>query len=95
MVVEPVLTSLDGSCLRNPQGTWHHIGTTRMATDPREGVVDINCRVHELDNLFVAGSSVFPAAGNHSPTFTILALAARLTEHIIDEFSSARIGHAA
>ena len=92
MVVEPLLTSLDGSCLNNPQGTWHHIGTTRMATDPREGVVDINCRVHELDNLFVAGSSVFPAAGNHSPTFTILALTARLTGHIIDEFSRARIG---
>ncbi len=95
MVVEPVLTSLDGSCLSNPLGTWHHIGTTRMATDPREGVVDINCRVHELDNLFVAGSSVFPAAGNHSPTFTILALAARLTEHIIAQFSSARTSNAA
>ena len=89
-VVEPLPAALDGSCLSNNlSGTWHHIGTTRIAANPRQGVVDANCRVHGVDNLFVAGSSVFPTAGNHSPTFTILALTARLAEHIVGQFSSA------
>jgi choline dehydrogenase-like flavoprotein len=90
MVVEPLPSALDGSWLSSPKGTWHHIGTTRMAADPRQGVVDVNCRVHTLNNLFVAGSSVFPTAGNHSPTFTILALTARLAEHVVGEFKRGR-----
>jgi choline dehydrogenase-like flavoprotein len=60
----------------------HHIGTTRMHHDPRFGVVDANCRVHGVANLFVAGSSVFPTGGFANPTLTIVALAARLAEHI-------------
>jgi choline dehydrogenase-like flavoprotein len=95
MVVEPLPGALDGSCLSSPKGTWHHIGTTRMAADPRQGVVDVNCRVHGLNNLFVAGSSVFPTAANHSPTFTILALTARLAEHVVGEFRKGRVGFAA
>ena len=43
-------------------GNWHHEGTTRMHADPSAGVVDTDCRVHGLDNLYVAGSSVFPAS---------------------------------
>jgi hypothetical protein len=61
-------------------GTAHHMGTTRMADDPREGVVDSNCRVHGIDNLHVAGSSVFPTGGWAFPTFTIVALSRRLAE---------------
>jgi choline dehydrogenase-like flavoprotein len=60
----------------------HHIGTTRMSADPREGVVDANLKVHSLNNLYVAGSSVFPSAGISNPTFTIVALAIRLAEHL-------------
>ena len=60
----------------------HHIGTTRMHHDPRFGVVDANCRVHGVAYLFVAGSSVFPTGGFANPTLTIVALAARLAEHI-------------
>jgi hypothetical protein len=60
----------------------HHIGTTRMSTDPREGVVDQNCKVHGLDNLFIAGSAVFPTSGHANPTLTIVALAIRLAAHV-------------
>lgn len=60
----------------------HHMGTTRMSTDPRSGVVDPDCRVHDIDNLYVASSSVFPTAGYANPTLTILALALRLADHV-------------
>jgi choline dehydrogenase-like flavoprotein len=61
---------------------WHHMGTTRMSDDPRDGVVDRDCRVHGWDNLFVAGSSVFPTSGTAGPTLTIVALASRLAAHL-------------
>jgi choline dehydrogenase-like flavoprotein len=61
---------------------WHHMGTTRMSADPRQGVVDPNCRIHGMSNLFVAGSSVFPTGGSSTPTFTIVALALRLADHL-------------
>ena len=60
----------------------HHMCTTRMATSPSEGVVDTDLRVHGLANLYVAGGSVFPVAGTAPPTFTIVALAARLADHL-------------
>jgi len=60
----------------------HHMGTTRMSGDPTRGVVDTNCQVHGVDNLFVAGSSVFPTSGAANPTYTILALALRLAEFL-------------
>ena len=60
----------------------HHIGTTRMSTDTRHGVVNADCRVHGVQNLYVAGSSVFPTAGSDMPTFTIVALAIRLADHV-------------
>lgn len=63
-------------------GLPHYIGTTRMADDPREGVVDRNCAVHGMENLYVAGSSVFPTAGQANPTLTIVALALRLAKHL-------------
>jgi choline dehydrogenase-like flavoprotein len=61
---------------------YHHMCTTRMAADPAEGVVDGDCRVHELDNLWVAGSSVFATPGTATPTYTIVALAIRLADHL-------------
>jgi choline dehydrogenase-like flavoprotein len=64
----------------------HHLGTTRMDDDPRSGVVDRNCRVHGVGNLFVAGSSVFPTgAGWANPTLTIIALALRLGDHLASD----------
>ena len=64
------------------EGTWHHMGTTRMHDSPKYGVVDRNCRVHGMSNLFVAGSSVFPTGGYANPTLTVLALACRLADHV-------------
>jgi len=63
-------------------GGKHHMGTTRMHADPKEGVVDPDCRVHGLANLYVAGSSVFPTSGYANPTLTIVALALRLADHL-------------
>jgi choline dehydrogenase-like flavoprotein len=64
------------------RGCWHHMGTARMADDPHRGVVDAQCRVHGMENLFIAGSSVFPTCGSDMPTITIVALALRLADHI-------------
>lgn len=60
----------------------HHMGTTRMSRDPRDGVVDENCRVHGIDNLFIAGGSVLPTSGVMMVTFNILTLAFRLASHL-------------
>jgi choline dehydrogenase-like flavoprotein len=60
----------------------HHIGTTRMNDDPKQGVVDRHGRVHGMANLYVAGSSVFPTAGVSNPTLTIVALSLRLAERL-------------
>jgi choline dehydrogenase-like flavoprotein len=67
---------------KGPEGSFHHCGTTRMHVDPKEGVVDANCRVHSVSNLFVAGSSVFPTIGYANPTLTIVALTIRLADHL-------------
>mgnify|MGYP003630971772 CR=1 FL=1 len=64
----------------------HHMGTTRMSDDPRKGVVDANCKVHGIDNLYVAGSSVFTTSATVNPTLTLLALAMRLADHIDQTF---------
>jgi choline dehydrogenase-like flavoprotein len=63
-------------------GNWHHLGTTRMHHDPARGVVDENCRVHEMSNLYIAGGSVFPTGGYANPSLTIVALALRLADHL-------------
>ncbi|HJW57113.1 MAG TPA: GMC family oxidoreductase, partial [Burkholderiaceae bacterium] len=74
------------------EGTWHHMGTTRMHDSPKCGVVDRNCQVHGMTNLYVAGSSVFPTAGANFPTITIAALALRLSEHIAGELNAPAAG---
>lgn len=60
----------------------HQIGTTRMADDPRRGVVDRDCRVHGTSDLYVASASVFPSSGQANPTHTIAALGLRLSERL-------------
>jgi len=60
----------------------HHMGTARMHADPRRGVVDANCQVHGVHNLFVAGSSVFPTYGASNPTLNMLALTLRLADRL-------------
>jgi choline dehydrogenase-like flavoprotein len=63
-------------------GGEHLMGTTRMSKDPKQGVVDRDCRVHGMANLFVAGSSLFPTAGGATPTLMLVALALRLADHL-------------
>jgi choline dehydrogenase-like flavoprotein len=65
-----------------PNGSFHHCGTTRMDDNPKNGVVNENCRVHGMSNLFVAGSSIFPTIGYANPTLTIVALTVRLADHV-------------
>jgi choline dehydrogenase-like flavoprotein len=73
------------------EGGKHPTGTTRMHDHPGQGVVDRNLQVHGLNNLFVAGSSVFPTGGYANPTLTIVALSLRLADHIAsDMFSHGR-----
>lgn len=67
----------------------HHMGTTRMSSDPRHGVVDADCRVHGIDNLYVAGSSVFPTGGAANPTLGIVVLSLRLGRHLRDTMQGA------
>ena len=63
-------------------GGRHHMGTTRMHKDPKQGVVDENSAVHGVPNLYIAGSSVFPTSGSANPTLTLVALALRLADHL-------------
>lgn len=60
----------------------HSMGGTRMSVDPETGVVDPDCKVHGVENLFVAGSSVFPTSSHVNPTLTIAALSIRLADHL-------------
>jgi choline dehydrogenase-like flavoprotein len=67
---------------RNIHGGWHHMGTTRMNTDPKQGVVDEHCRIHGVHNLFVAGASVFPTSGYANPVLTTVAMVMRLADRV-------------
>jgi choline dehydrogenase-like flavoprotein len=60
----------------------HHIGTTRMSREPEHGVVDPECRIHGVSNLFVASSSVFPTSSQANPTLTIVAFGARIASYL-------------
>jgi choline dehydrogenase-like flavoprotein len=58
-----------------------------MADDPRKGVVDADCKVHGISNLYVAGSSVFTTSSTVNPTLTVVALALRLADHVQARFA--------
>ena len=68
-------------------GGYHHMGTTRMGSNVNESVVDQDCKYHQLNNLYIAGSSVFPTSGSTNPTLTIVALALRLAETLKNKMS--------
>ena len=61
---------------------WHHMGTTRMSASPEDGVVDKNCQVFGVSNLYIAGSSVFSTSSYANPTFNLVALALRLADYL-------------
>jgi choline dehydrogenase-like flavoprotein len=74
--------TLEEDLLRFGAYGGHHVGTTRMGSDPRTSVVDSNSAVHGVANLFIASSSVFPTSSQANPTMMIVAQALRLTQHI-------------
>jgi choline dehydrogenase-like flavoprotein len=67
----------------------HHIGTARMGSDVRTSVVDADCRIHSVRNLYVAGSAVFPTSGQANPTLTLIALSLRLGKHLCERLGAA------
>ena len=80
--INELLLEPDQKWIENLDWFGHHLGTTRMSLGPRTGVVDRDCRVHGVDNLFVSSAAVFPTGGYADPTLTIVALAVRLADHI-------------
>jgi choline dehydrogenase-like flavoprotein len=76
----PLLTDIEARPVYGDAG--HPMGATRMSPDPSRGVVDADARVHGIENLYVAGTSVFPVSGHANPTLTLVALAFRLADHL-------------
>lgn len=75
-------THCDANLVEIAEASRHHMGATRMHEDPTKGVVDSNCQVHGVNNLFIAGTSVFPTGGLANPTLTVMALAIKMADHI-------------
>ncbi|MEA3523261.1 MAG: GMC family oxidoreductase [Campylobacterota bacterium] len=67
-------------------GGPHHMCTTRMSSSPKDGVVDVNHKVFGIDNLYMAGSSVFSTTGHINPTFSIVQMSLRLADHLNRQF---------
>ena len=63
-------------------GTAHQAGTCRFGADPASSVLDLDCKAHELDNLYIADASFFPSIGAVNPTLTIIANALRVADRI-------------
>lgn len=82
VVASPILQAGGAELIDQYQDAYHHMGATRMADSPRQGVVDANLRLFGVSNGYVCSSSVFVTSGFSNPTHTIIALAARLAEHL-------------
>jgi choline dehydrogenase-like flavoprotein len=80
-------SSVERAMLRDGAYGGHHIGTARMAANPEHGVVDSDCRVHDMRNLLIAGAAVFPTSSQANPTLTIVALALRMARLLRRELS--------
>ena len=76
-----------------PDSASHFMGSTRMHDDPRHGVVNRNCRVHGMENLYIAGGSVFPTSGSAMVTMNIVALSVRLAHYMIQKLSRTASNH--
>ena len=75
-------TTLTNNFPKNAGWQYHHLGGTRMANSPKNGVVDHNCKIFGLANGYIAGGSVFPTSGHANPTFNLVALTLRLSDHL-------------
>jgi choline dehydrogenase-like flavoprotein len=73
-------------------GVAHQCGTARFGTDPRESVLDVNCKAHDLDNLYVVDTSFFPSSSAVNPALTAMANALRVGDHLLDRLSASAAG---
>ena len=69
-------------------GVAHQVGTTRFGTDPATSVLDVNCKAHELDNLYVVDTSFFPSIGAVNPALTAMANAIRVGDHLLERLGA-------
>jgi choline dehydrogenase-like flavoprotein len=83
--VLPAITEGDPAVLSQATDSYHQCGGARMAESEARGVVDSNCKVFGTENLYVAGAAVFPSSSFANPTFTAMALARRLSKHLVEE----------
>jgi choline dehydrogenase-like flavoprotein len=81
-LMEELWDEKDETLPETASGGWHLMGTTRMSEDPKNGVVDADCKIHGIQNIFIAGGSCFPTGAAVNPTFSIVALSLRLADHI-------------
>jgi len=68
-------------------GTAHQCGTTLFGTDPANSVLDVNCKAHDVDNLYVVDGGFFPSSGAVNPALTIIANALRVGDHIAERLN--------
>jgi choline dehydrogenase-like flavoprotein len=71
-------------------GVAHQNGTARFGRDPRTSVLDVNCRAHEVDNLYLVDGSFFPSSAAVNPALTIMANALRVGDHLIERLGTPR-----
>src|SRR5581483_3420022 len=69
-------------------GCAHQAGTCRFGSDPRTSVLDVNCKAHELDNLYVVDTSFFPSIGAVNPALTAMANALRVGDHLLERMGA-------
>jgi choline dehydrogenase-like flavoprotein len=85
--LSPYLTDPAAKWKERAYSLYHHMGATRMSSNPKEGVVDSHGRVHGIKNLYIAGTSVLPSGSASNPSYTALALAFRSAEHMLRQES--------
>jgi choline dehydrogenase-like flavoprotein len=72
-------------------GAIHEVGTARMSTDPKEGVLNSFCQTHDISNLYVFGGNAFPSTGDKHPTLTMMALSARGCDHLLEQAKGKKV----
>jgi choline dehydrogenase-like flavoprotein len=69
-------------------GVAHQVGTARFGTDPKSSALDVNCRAHDVDNLYVVDTSFFPSSSAVNPALTAMANALRVGDHLLDRLGA-------
>jgi choline dehydrogenase-like flavoprotein len=72
-------------------GLIHEVGTARMSSDPKDGVLNSFCQTHDIANLYVFGGNAFPSTGDKHPTLTMMALSARGCDHLIEQAKGKKV----